>query len=128
MLLGLGAPARADAFRTAAGRLPAGDYRLEAVPEGLDPTGIATAWGLGAYRYDRYKPAKEGPARLVLPEGASAQEARAVVHACALARDMVNTPANDMGPLQIETIAREIAQRHGATFSVVAGDALLSAG
>src|SRR5215472_14040331 len=44
VLLGLGAKPTADAFRTAAGRLPAGDYRLEAVPEGLDPTDIATAW------------------------------------------------------------------------------------
>src|ERR1700761_7163267 len=58
VLLGLGAQPRADSFRAAAGRLPSGDYRLEAVPEGLDPNDLATAWGLGAYRYDRYKPAK----------------------------------------------------------------------
>jgi leucyl aminopeptidase len=128
VLLGLGATPKADAFRTASGRLPAGDYNLEAVPEGLDPTAIATAWGLGAYRYDRYKPAKEGPARLVLPEGANALEARAIVHACALARDMVNTPANDMGPRQIETIAREIARQFGADITVAVGDDLLPEG
>jgi leucyl aminopeptidase len=128
VLLGLGVQAKADAFRTAAGRLPAGDYRLAAVPEGLDATEIATVWGLGAYRYDRYKPAKEGPARLVLPEGADGHEARAVVHACALARDMVNTPANDMGPRQIETIAREIAEQFGAKIAVVVGDDLLPEG
>jgi leucyl aminopeptidase len=128
VLLGLGAQAIAAAFRTAAGRLPAGDYRLEAAPEGLSPTDIAIAWGLGAYRYDRYKPAKEGPARLVLPEGASAHEARAIVHACALARDMVNTPANDMGPLQIETIAREIAEQFGAEITVATGEDLLPEG
>jgi leucyl aminopeptidase len=128
VLLGLGAKPRADVFRTASGRLPAGDYRLEAVPEGLDPTDVATAWGLGAYRYDRYKPAKEGPARLVLPEGASALEARAVVHACALARDMVNTPANDMGPRQIESIAREIAKQFGAAITVAVGEDLLPEG
>ena len=128
VLLGLGALPEADAFRTAASRLPAGDYRLEAVPEGLAPTDVAVAWGLGAYRYDRYKPAKEGPARLVLPDGANAQEARAIVHACALARDMVNTPANDMGPLQIETIAREIAEQFGAEIAVAVGDDLLPEG
>jgi leucyl aminopeptidase len=128
VLLGLGGQAKADAFRAAAGRLPAGDYRLEAVPEGLEPTDVATAWGLGVYRYDRYKPAKEGPARLVLPPGARGEEARAVVHACALARDMVNTPANDMGPLQIETIAREIAGQFGAEIAVVVGDDLLPEG
>jgi leucyl aminopeptidase len=53
VLLGLGAEPKADIFRTAAGRLPAGDYRLDGVPEGLDPTAIATAWGVGAYRNDR---------------------------------------------------------------------------
>ena len=128
VLLGLGAQPKADAFRAAAGRLPAGDYRLKAVPEGLDPTDLAVAWGLGAYRYDRYKPAKEAPPRLVLPEGARVEEARAIVHACALARDMVNTPANDMGPLQIETIAREIAEQFGAEITVVTGDDLLPEG
>ena len=126
VLLGLGG--KVDALRAAAGRLPAGDYRLEAAPEDLDPTEAAVAWGLGAYRYDRYKPAKEGPARLVLPEGARGGEARAIVHACALARDMVNTPANDMGPLQIETIAREIAEQFGAEITVVVGDELLPEG
>jgi leucyl aminopeptidase len=126
VLLGLGAAPRAQSFRAAAARLPAGDYRLDAVPEGLDATEIAVAWGLGAYRFDRYKPAKEGPARLVLPEGADGREARAVVHACALARDMVNTPANDMGPLKIETIAREIAEQFGAEIAVVVGDDLLT--
>jgi leucyl aminopeptidase len=128
VLMGLGAKPKPDAFRTASGRLPAGDYGLEDVPDGLDPTAIATAWGLGAYRYDRYKPAKEGPARLVLPEGARADEARAIVHACALARDMVNTPANDMGPRQIESIAREIARQFGAEITVAVGDDLLPEG
>jgi leucyl aminopeptidase len=127
VLLGLGAQPKADSFRAAAARLPAGDYRLEAIAGGLDPTDVAVAWGLGAYRYDRYKPAKEGPARLVAPP-ARLEEARAIVHACALARDMVNTPANDMGPLQIETIAREIAHQFGARIEVVVGDDLLPEG
>jgi leucyl aminopeptidase len=124
-LVGLGAPPKPETFRIAAGRLPAGEYALTAVPEGLDPTEIAIAWGLGTYRYDRYKPAKEGPARLVLPAGANMQEARAIVHACALCRDMVNTPANDMGPLQIETIACDIAEEHGAAVTIIVGDSLL---
>jgi leucyl aminopeptidase len=122
--VGLGSEPRPEAFRAAAARLPAGDYHLSETPEGLDPTEIAIAWGLGTYRFDRYKPAKEGPARVVLPRGANGEEARAIVHACALARDMVNTPANDMGPLQIETIAREIAEQFGAAITVTTGEAL----
>ena len=125
VFVGVGAAPRAETFRAIAGKLPAGDYVLQTVPEGVDPTELAIAWGLGTYRFDRYKPAKDGPARLVLPVGANGAEARAVVHACALARDMVNTPANDMGPLQIETIAREIAEQFGAEIAVVTGEDLL---
>jgi leucyl aminopeptidase len=63
----------------------------------------------------------------VVSDGVDLDEVIALAHACALARDMVNTPANDMGPLQIETIAREIAERFGAAITVVTGDDLLEA-
>ena len=127
VLFGLGDPDKADAmlFRGLAPRLAAGAYRLDGLPAGLDPTLVATAFALGGYRFDRYRKKRDGQARLVAPDGADVSEAREAAHACALARDMVNTPANDMGPLQIETIAREIAERHGATVSVITGDDLL---
>jgi leucyl aminopeptidase len=128
VLLGLGEEGKADAmlFRALPGKLPAGDYRLSATPDGLDAGQIALAFALGSYKFDRYRPvAGEGPRRLVADEGVDLDEVHAVAHACALARDMINTPANDMGPLQIETIAREIAERYGATLSVVTGDDLL---
>jgi leucyl aminopeptidase len=125
VLVGFGVQPKAETLRALAAKLPAGDYRLETLPEGVDAQDAAVAFGLGAYRFDRYKPATEGRARLVVPNGADLHAAQAVVHACALARDMVNTPANDMGPLQIETIAREIAEQFGATLSVVTGDDLL---
>lgn len=127
VLFGIGDPARAEAmiFRALPAKLAAGDYHLEGLPAGLDPTQAALAFGLGGYRFDRYRKTRDARARLVAPAGADVAEAREAAHACALARDMVNTPANDMGPLQIETIAREIAERHGATVSVVAGDDLL---
>ena len=127
VLFGIGDPARADAmlFRGLAARLAAGDYRLEGLPAHLDPTLAATAFALGGYRFDRYRKQRDGRARLVAPDGADVDQARETAHACALAKDMVNTPANDMGPLQIETIAREIAERHGASVSVITGDALL---
>jgi leucyl aminopeptidase len=124
VLLGLGEKAAAEPFRAAAAKLPKGDFALRWIPEGVDPQQIAIAWGLGGYRFDRYKPARDGAANLVIPASADLASATSVVHACALARDMVNTPANDMGPLQIETIAREIAQAFGAQISVVTGDAL----
>ncbi|HUO23199.1 MAG TPA: M17 family metallopeptidase [Caulobacteraceae bacterium] len=119
---------RAQAARALPAQLPARDYRLDAWPPGLDPDELAIAFAQGAYRFDRYKAPREAArARLIVPEGAGLDRARAIAHACALARDMINTPANDLGPLQIETIAREIAEQFGADVSVVAGDALLAA-
>lgn len=127
VLFGIGDPARAEAmvFRGLAPRLPAGDYHLDGLPKGLDPTQVALAFALGGYRFDRYRKKRDAQPRLVAPAGADVAEARETAHASALAKDMVNTPANDMGPLQIETIAREIAERHGATVSVITGDDLL---
>ena len=126
VLLGLGG-GRVDPslLRALAGKLPAGDYALSKLPKGLDAEQAALAFALGTYRFDRYKKHGEPIARLVAPKGVDAAAVTAMAHACALARDMVNTPANDMGPLQIETIAGEIAQKYGATLSVVRGDDLL---
>jgi len=128
--LGLSADADAMALRGLAAKAPGGDYRLAApLPQRIDPQQAAIAFGLGAYRFDRYKRAKDArPVRLIAPEGADLAAALGVIHACALARDMINTPANDMGPLQIETVAREIAQAYGARIAVTTGDALLEAG
>ncbi len=112
------------ALRGLPGRLAAGDYTLE----GAAPTpDQALAWALGLYRFDRYKREHGKPrARLVVADAKVRGEALAIAHALHLARDMVNTPANDMGPLQIETIAREIAEAHGATIQVVSGEDLLA--
>ena len=133
VLLGLGTRAIVDPglLRGLAARLPAGDYRLARLPRGLDAAEATLAFALGLYRFDRYRkraPGKTGTEagpRLVAPRGVDVEAVLAVSQACALARDMINTPANDMGPLEIETIARTMAQLHGATLSVVTGDDLL---
>lgn len=106
-------------------RLPAGDWRMEGV-EGDVAQQAALAFALGGYLFDRYKARPErGRARLVAPAGLDLAETLNIAAAAALAREMVDTPAADMGPLQIETIAREIAQGSGATLTVTTGDALL---
>jgi leucyl aminopeptidase len=127
VIYGLGERPSAQAFRGLAGRLPEGAYRLERVPESLVPEEVAAAFSLGAYRFDRYRKATHGP-RLADPVGADPAAIRIASHALALARDMVNTPANDLGPLQVETIAREIAEAFGARIEVVVGEALIDAG
>jgi len=130
VLFGIGDSARVEAmaFRALPARLPAGDYRIEGAPDRLDAGQVALAFALGGYGFDRYRKKREKHARLVVAPGVDVAEIREIAHACALAKDMVNTPANDMGPLQIETIAREIAERHGASFNVITGEALLAEG
>jgi leucyl aminopeptidase len=127
VLFGLGKRADADAMllRQLPSRLPPGDYAIERLPDGWRPDLAALAFALGCYGFDRYKPRSERTKpRLEAPKGCDLAAVTAIAHAAALARDMVNTPAADMGPLQIETIAREIAEAHGAEIVVTEGEAL----
>ncbi len=130
-LFGLGEGARADGmgFRALPARLPAGDYHLVASPSNAPLERIALAWALGGYRFERYrKKSGDAPARLLAPEGVDAAEINGLARAVALARDLINVPANDMGPVELELAAREVAEAFGATAAVVVGDALLDAG
>lgn len=127
VLFGLGKGGDAMTFRQLPTRLPAGVYRLAEAPEGLDPEQVAIAFALGTYRFDRYKATKASKTVSLAVEGIDIAEVLSVAQACALTRDMVNTPANDMGPLQIETISREIAEQHGASITVIVGEGLLEA-
>ena len=128
VLAGVGQTARPMALRALPGKLPPGDYRIGASPDGLEPRLVALAWALGRYAFDRYRAEARKPRpRLAVDGGVDLDGVRRTAHACMLARDMINTPANDMGPLQIETIVREVAQSHGAEVAVVTGDDLLAA-
>ena len=123
VLIGAGKTFDPMSARALSAKLPEGLYRLEAEPE---EAGVAAlAFLLGRYVFDRYKSKDRPEVRLVAPDGFDAAEALRIAAACALAREMVDTPPADMGPLQMETIAREIASAHGATISVVTGDDLL---
>jgi len=126
VLVGVGKSFDPMSARGLAGKLPTGVYRLEAEPE--DASKGALAFALGTYVFDRYKDRSDRQRpRLVAPEGLDLDETLRVAAACELAREMIDTPAADMGPLQIETIAHEIAEAHGAAFAVTAGEALLEA-
>jgi leucyl aminopeptidase len=127
-VFGLGAKAKADgmAFRALPAKLPAGDYRIVSAPDWVALETIALAWALGAYGFNRYRQKPADPRPRLVVEGVDLAETRNLAQACALARDLVNTPANDMGPVQLEMAAREIAETFGAAISVVAGDDLLT--
>jgi leucyl aminopeptidase len=124
VLFGIGERFDPMSARALPAKLPPGLYRLEAEPEAARKA--ALAFLLGAYVFDRYKarPERDG-VRLVAPEGLDIEATGRIASACALAREMVDTPAADMGPLQIETIAREIAAASGAMVTVITGETLL---
>ena len=104
--------------------LPEGDYRF-ATPA-PDPSLATLAWLLGGYAFGRYRAKPEKRVRLVPPEGVDAAETARIAHAVAAGRDLVNTPTNDLGPDGIEAAARQLADRHGASFTSLVGDDLLA--
>jgi leucyl aminopeptidase len=95
------------------GALPAGDYRVAGK---LPDSELATlAWLAGCYRFGRYRSESNGkPKRLVLPDGVDRARVLALAEALYLGRDLINTPANDLGPAELEATARELATEHGA--------------
>ncbi|HSI40040.1 MAG TPA: leucyl aminopeptidase family protein [Xanthobacteraceae bacterium] len=124
VLFGLTDAADPFLFGKLATVLPDGDYRLAG---GLTDPRLATlAFALGAYRFQRYRRRNDPQPRLVVPDGVDAAGLARTVAAVTLTRDLVNTPANDLGPAQIEDAARALAARHGARLRVTAGDALLA--
>ena len=104
------------------GLLPPGAYRLAASPP--DPDLAALAWLLGGYRFARYRKSESEMPRLVAPDGVDAEAIGRIARAVAMGRDLVNTPANDLGPAEIAEAALALAGRHGATARVIEGDAL----
>lgn len=105
--------------------LPEGDYRIDADREQVEL--YATAWGLGAYQFARYKKANRAPARLCLPD-AVALTIDIMVSSLWLVRDLVNTPTEDMGPTELATVVEKLAAEFDASFSQTVGDDLLKAG
>ncbi len=110
-----------------AGLAPEGVYKFANDPPGGRRARelAALGWALSAYKFTRYKKTGAAWPRLVAPEGVDAARVESVAGAMALARDLVNTPANDMGPEALEAAATALARQHKAAFSVVRGEDLL---
>jgi leucyl aminopeptidase len=104
--------------------LPKGTYRFANMTH--DPRLAALAFALGSYRYDRYRQIEDRGVRLALSNSVDADELTRVADGVMLARDLINTPANDMGPADLEQTARELAARHGAEIGAIVGDELLA--
>ena len=97
-------------------------YRLEGAIG--DATYAALGFRLGAYRFDRYRESREMP-EVLLPKGVDAAEVERLVDAAYFARDLINTPANDLGPVALEREIRTLAARHKMKVRAVVGDDLL---
>ena len=126
VLLGVEAHDGLWAYAGLPSSLPPGSYWIDARFEPARASAVALGWALACYRYDRYKAKKadDAPA-LVWPAGADRGYVRRAARAIALVRDLINTPAGDMGPAELASAARRMARPHGAKVSVITGDALL---
>ncbi len=110
-----------DLFRPGAlaGLLPSGTYRFANAPH--DARLAALAFALGAYQFARYRKVQARDLRLVVPDGVDGDDLSRIVEAATLARDLINTPSNDMGPAELEEAARALAKQHDARIEVTSG-------
>lgn len=114
-----------DLFRpgTLPSLLPVGVYRFANAPH--DVRLAALAFALGTYRFGRYRKADASEVRLVPPDGIDIADVGRMADGAMLARDLINTPANDMGPAELELAARSLAKRFGASLTAIVGEDLL---
>jgi leucyl aminopeptidase len=107
--------------------LPEGDYRLADGLGHMAAYDAALGWALGGYRFGRYQrePGRP-PARLVWPDSCNRARVEAVAAGIFLTRDLINTPAEDMGPDNLAAAAESLAADHGAACAVIVGDDLLT--
>ena len=105
--------------------LPSGAYHLDWTPNNANLAAIS--WALGHYAFRRYQTnGNGGEKRLRLPEGAVRDEIVNIASAVWLGRDLINIPANDLGPAELEEAARGVAAHFGAECRVISGDDLLA--
>ncbi len=122
-VLGLGDDRSPFAFGSLATRLPEGDWYI--LPGDFDEQAAVLGFCLGAYRYAGFKPPKRAPARIVT--GPAHRAALSQAAASWMVRDLINTPANLLGPSELAALAQELGHRHGATVARHEGAALEAA-
>ena len=110
-----------------ANALPEGNWQFRSAmaPDFADESVLA--WLLSAYAFDRYAGKSQRKARIIPPEGVDIARLRAIAEGEFLTRDLINTPANDMGPDELEQACNALADQFGASIQVTKGDDLLDA-
>ncbi len=105
-------------------RLPKGSYRLDPEPDAAQATRLAIGWALGSYSFTRYKAAARPAAELVWPANADRPHVERTARAADLVRDLVNTPAEDMGPAELARAAKDLAEELDLDIEITKGEAL----
>jgi leucyl aminopeptidase len=113
------------ALAGAQGALPKGDYRFDTPLEPESASRLALGWALGTYSFDRYRSRTKSPTRLVWPEEADRARVLRELDAIKLVRDLVNLPANDLGPVARAEAARAVAAAHRAICHITVGEELV---
>jgi leucyl aminopeptidase len=108
-------------------QLPPGSYRLDGRLPAALATEAALGWGMTGYEFTAYRKPRETPRQLVWPDNADRDAVTRQLDAATLVRDLINTPAEDMGPSELAAAARKLGRAHGAKLNIVVGDALLKA-
>jgi leucyl aminopeptidase len=108
-------------------RLPSRRFRLAQAFTAAEATHLCLGFAYGAYRFERYRAAKNGAASLVAPPNADMNFVALANESLRMARDWINTPAGDLGPAELAVAARQLAERHQAAFKEWVGEELLAA-
>ena len=129
VVLGLGEEAESERMWALAHlpeALPAGDYRVERIPDGWRASRLALGWALATYAFTRYRAKPAPKTRLCWPEGVDRGLVERLAAAIFLARDLANTPAGDLGPVELAEAAVRVAEKAGARHRVIVGEQLLA--
>ncbi|WP_439155481.1 leucyl aminopeptidase family protein [Yoonia sp.] len=131
VLVGYGTPEKRARGRfhmaEVAQKLPKDTYRITEGLSGAALEEAALGWLLAGYSFDRYRKPASANAQLVAPDGIDADRLTIIANGEALTRDLINTPASDMGPDELENATRVLASEHGAAINVITGDDLIPA-
>ena len=126
VVLGLGERPDLWCYGGLAKQLPKLTYRIETAPAPETATAAALGWSLGAYGFSRYLANETPRAQLLAPQGADLTRVERTAAAVFLVRDLINTPAGDLGPGELAEAVEGVARRHGASTTVIVGDDLLA--
>jgi leucyl aminopeptidase len=106
-------------------KLPKTRFRLDPVPEAPQANAAALGWALGTYRFSRYKKNEVSYASLAWPAAADRPRISALIEGIGLCRDLINTPAEDLGPSELTAEGQKLGKQHKAKVRVLSGDKLL---